>query len=592
MVRLYKASFPQLVYISGNIALKKTAYQSSFYIGHESQSPRLAIDGDLTQGSYAANCILAGDGQSNSWWEVDLQRDYYIHNVVIHFRTDYTYRKPGVHVYSSMKANQSNAGNWCGNTSASSPNIETLTCDDTARYITLFRSTGDKLMSFCEVEVYVCDAGTFGDNCTRFCHCLNGPCDYVTGECSGGCKPNWSGHTCNVCDSNHYGELCREDCSTRHCVGSSTCDSIGRCDNGCTEGWMQPDCTTKCSQGLYGHGCRGSCVNRHCHVKSDCDHVTGECVGGCNRGYNPLDCTSICQRGTFGPGCQSKCSERHCKGDSSSCDVQNGTCQHGCDPGWKSLSCNIACDRGSYGAGCKFSCSQRHCKVSTTSCNNVNGYCEGLCQDGWMGVDCTVCDTDHYGVNCESICADRHCKGEQLCHHELGYCNGGCVPGWTGLACVEAQAVTGNTDTGNSDSAIVAVSVVAGILFVLLVIVTSVLIWHIKTHRVKSDSYQQEMKKTNTNPSNEPTDPSAVEYEIVDRQDGGRSNPRIPGSQQVDTSRSANDGNSPTSHDQMDAQPSHFDSEGGYVNASQTNEYETLDLSNPPQNDYDRITGV
>ncbi|XP_041374065.1 multiple epidermal growth factor-like domains protein 10 [Gigantopelta aegis] len=182
----------------GNIALKKTAYQSSFYNGYTSYRPDFAVDGDLTQGWYAANCILTGYSQSYSWWEVDLQRDYYIHNVVVHFRTDYTVRKTGVQVYSSLRENQSNAGHWCGNTSFSSPVITTLTCDDTARYITLYRSAGDRVMDFCEVEVFVCDAGTFGENCNMFCHCLNGPCDYVTGQCTGGCKPNWTGDTCNV----------------------------------------------------------------------------------------------------------------------------------------------------------------------------------------------------------------------------------------------------------------------------------------------------------------------------------------------------------------------------------------------------------
>ncbi|XP_041374072.1 multiple epidermal growth factor-like domains protein 10 [Gigantopelta aegis] len=671
-----------------NVALLKTTYQSSYYDGIPRNSSAHAVDGSRKTDN-GVFCILT-DAQPYTWWEVDLGRNYYIHNLVIYFRTDYTVRKTGVNVYSSLFANQSNTGHWCGDTTPSSPFITHLTCDDTARYITLYRNTGrgSSVMDFCEVEVYVCDPGTFGDDCTQFCHCLNGPCNYTTGECAGGCKPNWTGQTCGVCDSSHYGELCSADCSTRHCNGSSSCDRItGRCDNGCRAGWIGADCKTKCPQDRYGQGCGSRCQDRHCHGKYDCYHVAGECVSGCDRGFHSLDCTipcqdaygfkcnmscdvrhclgsrdcavfygrctggcqagwelpdctTECQGGTFGPGCQSKCSERHCKGDSQSCDVENGTCQHGCQPGWKSPSCNIPCDSGTYGADCKFKCTQRHCKESTTSCNRVTGFCDGPCQNGWLGIDCTGCDgkygpdcssscadrhckdgdapcdymtgscsgpcragwqgatctdncdTDHYGVNCESMCADRHCKGEQLCHHELGYCNGGCLAGWTGLTCVEAQVDTGNTDTSNSDSTSIAFAVVAGILFVLLVIVTSLFIWHIKTHRVKSDLYQQEMRKTNTNLPNQPTDPSAVEYEIVDRQDGGPSNPRIPSSQQVDTSRSANYGNSLTPRNHMDAQPRHSDSEGGYVNAGQTNEYEKLDLSNPPQNDYDRITGV
>ncbi|XP_041379620.1 multiple epidermal growth factor-like domains protein 6, partial [Gigantopelta aegis] len=125
-----------------------------------------------------------------------------------------------------------------------------MTCDDTARYITLYRndsSNGDTAMNFCEVQIFVCDAGTFGDDCRQFCHCLNGSCNYVTGECTGGCKPNWTGTTCSECDSKHYGPLCGKPCSGRHCdesLGKSSCDrKSGLCVDGCSAGWKGPDCT-------------------------------------------------------------------------------------------------------------------------------------------------------------------------------------------------------------------------------------------------------------------------------------------------------------------------------------------------------------
>ncbi|XP_041374099.1 protein draper-like [Gigantopelta aegis] len=66
-----------------------------------------------------------------------------------------------------------------------------------------------------------CAPGTFGDDCTSFCNCLNGSCDYVTGECTGGCQQNWTGITCSECDSDLYGHLCNKSCSSRHCDESN-----------------------------------------------------------------------------------------------------------------------------------------------------------------------------------------------------------------------------------------------------------------------------------------------------------------------------------------------------------------------------------
>ncbi|XP_041374570.1 multiple epidermal growth factor-like domains protein 10 [Gigantopelta aegis] len=424
-----------------NIALKQRTSQSSYFSGWWKNSS-LAVDGSLVQGSGAEYCMFTEPGHPYTWWQVDLDKEYYIHKLAVHFRKWPTTRRNGVKVYSSLYESPNITGHLCGSSTQSSPDVTSVTCNNTARYITLYKdddSRGDTAMNFCEVQVFVCAFGTFGDNCTLFCHCLDGPCDYITGVCTGGCQQNWTGITCSECDSDHYGPLCEKSCSSRHCDESSansSCSKVtGRCDNGCTAGWTEQDCTKKCSKDIYGLKCGKYCSLRQCRGSSSCDHVTGKCDHGCRRGYwsddcrmrcqdaygfncnmscdarhclgsqycgmlygrctggcqagwELRDCTTPCQGGKFGPVCQSKCSERHCTGDNSSCDVQNGTCQYGCQPGWKSPSCNLVCGRGSYGAGCKFSCSQRHCQVSTASCNSVSGSCNGLCQDGWIGVDC------------------------------------------------------------------------------------------------------------------------------------------------------------------------------------------------------------
>jgi len=43
-----------------------------------------------------------------------------------------------------------------------------------------------------------CTAGKFGDKCAETCHCVNHPCDPVTGACPpGGCQ---TGFTCTSID--------------------------------------------------------------------------------------------------------------------------------------------------------------------------------------------------------------------------------------------------------------------------------------------------------------------------------------------------------------------------------------------------------
>ncbi|XP_041346934.1 multiple epidermal growth factor-like domains protein 11, partial [Gigantopelta aegis] len=278
-----------------NIALRKTTYQSS-YIPEYTHIAENAVDGNREEGK----CMITGVNLPFTWWEVNLGEDYYIHTLDIYFRsTEYTVRRNGVHIYSSTEANRSNTGRLCGSTTLNSPDVTTVICNSTARYITLYRqqtdNDGKSTMDFCEVEVFICDPGTFGDNCSQFCHCEDGPCNYVTGQCTGGCKPNWVGEKCNGCDSSHYGELCSKQCSSRHCdkaTGKSSCDINGTCDKGCDPGWKGTDCMEKCPNRQYGQDCGKSCADRKCLDSSvTCYHVTGECVDGCKRGYQSVDCT-------------------------------------------------------------------------------------------------------------------------------------------------------------------------------------------------------------------------------------------------------------------------------------------------------------
>ncbi|XP_041374077.1 uncharacterized protein LOC121387119 [Gigantopelta aegis] len=138
-----------------NVALRKTTYQSS-YVPNYTHVAVLAVDGDhRTTGGF---CMVTGVNLPYTWWEVDLERDYYIHKLAIYFRTDFKDRRNGVQIYSSTEVNQTNAGHLCGATTINSRDVTTITCDSTAKYITLYReqtnNDGKSTIDFCEVEVY------------------------------------------------------------------------------------------------------------------------------------------------------------------------------------------------------------------------------------------------------------------------------------------------------------------------------------------------------------------------------------------------------------------------------------------------------
>lgn len=56
-------------------------------------------------------------------------------------------------------------------------------------------------MAFSPLE---CDAGLFGENCSRFCgHCFEiKKCHHVTGICPKGCEPGYRGNDCKESKAN------------------------------------------------------------------------------------------------------------------------------------------------------------------------------------------------------------------------------------------------------------------------------------------------------------------------------------------------------------------------------------------------------
>ncbi|XP_046573982.1 platelet endothelial aggregation receptor 1-like [Haliotis rubra] len=107
-------------------------------------------------------------------------------------------------------------------------------------------STLRELLTLCEVEIFVCSDGWFGDDCDKQCHCLDNKevCDKITGYCSSGCTPEFTGANCQtLCSDGWFGDNCDKRC---HCLDNKeACAKMaGQCSSGCTPGFTGAICQT------------------------------------------------------------------------------------------------------------------------------------------------------------------------------------------------------------------------------------------------------------------------------------------------------------------------------------------------------------
>ncbi|XP_067678673.1 uncharacterized protein [Haliotis asinina] len=282
-VSFNNADTNKIAKISGtvtNVAERKQAWMSSTF--DQSHAATKAVDGDTTADGFSHVAHTATD-QSSAWWKVDLQTTVRSARVTLYFRTDFKYRRNGVHLYTSeTNSVHPKEGNLCHNVTgrpdgADIPDVLNVICPGTWRYLTVYTDTdndGDgPVLDFAEVQVWICTVGMYGPDCTRSCssrHCkvLSSTCDHITGTCrAGGCQDGWMGVDCTTeCPSGAYGANCAKNCSSRPCKTSSTsCNRIsGACpDDGCEDGWMGADCTKDGSKDGGAVACAtviGSCT--------------------------------------------------------------------------------------------------------------------------------------------------------------------------------------------------------------------------------------------------------------------------------------------------------------------------------------------
>ncbi|XP_064605939.1 multiple epidermal growth factor-like domains protein 6 [Liolophura sinensis] len=221
-----------------NIALKRRATQSSTFCEPTGRcfNASYSVDGSRDQWLYAGSGCSHTQSSSYNEWRVSWSEEHYITNLVIYNRKDCCQEDlNGFRVYVQQR---NGTRVLCYNDPTSQPirDVIHVRCDAPVlgTSVTITLSGGDDVnLTLCEVEVYVCAAGWYGDHCENQC----------TGPQCQQCDP--TGTYCQDCAVGRFGKDCLGLC---HCYDGVACQREGSCPGKgkklCARGWTGSSCST------------------------------------------------------------------------------------------------------------------------------------------------------------------------------------------------------------------------------------------------------------------------------------------------------------------------------------------------------------
>ncbi|KAL8617487.1 hypothetical protein ACOMHN_062698 [Nucella lapillus] len=434
-----------------NVATGKTYNQSSLWSTELPSSH--AANGDTGGTFSSANCIHTKEnGDLNPWWEVDLGQPYPVYNIDLWARA--------VLKGQLYPSNITVDNKTCAEvtTFPSDTRELTVTCSAIMKgrkvRITRQGNTGesnrDRVMNMCEMEIYVCTDGWYGQQCSTRCSqgCQNTVCDRQSAQCSP-CNAGYTEARCAECVDRYY-KTSRSTCisCSSNCLNQLCDKTSGRC-NGCVTGRYGDQCSTRCPTGCLGAcdqqsskcaSCEDGWYGDQCSTRcptgcqNACDQQSGKCVS-CKDEWYGHKCSTPCSTGCLNDRCLqsgpcssckagytgstcSECVDRYYKTNSSTCTSCSSNCLNPrCD------KTSGRCNDGLHGDQCSTRCPTG----CLNACDQQSGKCAS-CKDGWYGDQCSN--------HCPTGCLNDRCLQSELCSS--------CKAGYTGSTCSGGGRVGNN----------------------------------------------------------------------------------------------------------------------------------------------------
>ncbi|XP_071097878.1 uncharacterized protein [Haliotis cracherodii] len=173
-----------------NIALGKPTWQSSILQGYDYASPDKAVDGNTDQRFEDESCTHTDDTTSSgAEWGVNFTTTLEIRRMRIYLRDSVTERNVGLQV---------KVGDQLCYTLSGHQTVVNIDCGKALSGS--FVNISGNILTLCEVQIFQCSDGWFGDACDKQCQCQDRTeiCDKETGICSNGCAVGKQGPGCQL----------------------------------------------------------------------------------------------------------------------------------------------------------------------------------------------------------------------------------------------------------------------------------------------------------------------------------------------------------------------------------------------------------